>query len=898
MAFTTTSKYVQLTPYLLMEYMYADQPTPETHFTNTGSTKVGFDKLVNGYMDNAVQIFNPDVNYSITQNTVIDSVVRVAENSFVSLSSNFIIPFNDYSEKLTSSVDLPITFPYNLSVVYDTVRYHIRAGYNLQNIDGIILGIDFQDSNSKYVTVSQIILKKGTEQKYTLNPSPVTIGANIYDKYFEIKIPSLKDMNDKYIATPPNYQPDSLGGLLSASGYGFYYGAPMRVSVWQIQSTGDYDGYPRYDTARIGLLSLEEEDPFGNIGAYIQESDKGQFFEYFATDNEGFIEDFILFQNSLGNSYYINHKIEVLEQIGAAIIETSQFQSVQTTAYDTPNYYRPIVRNAAYSSSFFLRYTMSLINSKDQSSVIRIATYSSNSPAKWGMNIAPIQLSDFPQVQKIYNRVYSQPQIKLGGFVSPTPKTIYKFTNVFIQQYNVTATLKNLSMQTGTLTENSGQAQTTAFGSGNLTINISPFDNYYKFQFLKAGTEGNPVAIDLSSSGNYNMVFVDQQGKKTYVPALLDNTIARPSGGELAFKVDESVSSKVLAFTDRRFFIVNGGNLTPGATGSNLSGVAQGATTISGNDQRSADMLSTFIKTTDTAAASVTSTASLPASVMYWGYWKKEGEVEIVAPVAATGPATPVGTTGATSAPEPIEIIAPKPIIKGVKPIIVGPTASTRPRFNPRTSVLTGSAMISALAAQIRGLKDQGWSDANIRNYFLLPGRPGYLQYPGLTAAEFALAARGILTAHGVFGFFGVNNYGSGCPTPDMNILLGDNNWIKAGDITVGTEIYTTHEKTGEWGLYKISHAEKMLQQVLSVKIGDKTVTVSDSHKFLTSNNEYISISDLEIGSEIKTLDGLAQLLSKESIGRKDVIKLEVEDAHTYILEGIISHNKLLFNNR
>jgi hypothetical protein len=229
-------------------------------------------------------------------------------------------------------------------------------------------------------------------------------------------------------------------------------------------------------------------------------------------------------------------------------------------------------------------------------------------------------------------------------------------------------------MQTGTLTENSVQTQTTAFGSGNLTINISPFDNYYKFQFLKAGTEGNPVAIDLSSSGNYNMVFVDEQGKKTYVPALLDNTIARPSGGELAFKVDESVSSKVLAFTDRRFFIVNGGNLTPGATGSNLSGVAQGATTISGNDQRSADMLSTFIKTTDTAAASITSTASLPASVMYWGYWKKEGEVEIVAPVAATGPVTPIGTTGATSAPEPIEIIAPKPIIKGVKPIVIGPT--------------------------------------------------------------------------------------------------------------------------------------------------------------------------------------------------------------------------------
>jgi hypothetical protein len=201
--------------------------------------------------------------------------------------------------------------------------------------------------------------------------------------------------------------------------------------------------------------------------------------------------------------------------------------------------------------------------------------------------------------------------------------------------------------------------------------------------------------------------------------------------------------------------------------------------------------------------------------------------------------------------------------------------------------------LISALSAQIRGLKDQGWTDTNIRNYFLLPGKPGYLQYPGLTAAQFALAARGILTAQGVSS----TTNSPGCPTPDMNILLKDDNWIQAGDITVGMEIYTTHEKTGEWGLYKISHAERMKQMVLSVKIGDKTVTVSDSHKFLTSNNEYISISELAIGSGIKTLGGLAQLLNKESLGQMDVIKLEVDDAHTYVLEGIISHNKLLFNN-
>lgn len=679
MAYTSTSKFVQLTPYLLMEYMYADQPTPESYFTNSGGQTVGYNKLINGYQSDSVQNFNPTADASITNNTTLNSVVKIAVNSFVTLDSNLIIPFNDYSDELTNTSSLPVVFPSNLSVVYDTVRYHVRAGYNLQNIDGIVVGIDFQDSNLNFVTMSQIFIQKGTDQTYILNPNPVTIGSNIYDKYVQIKIPSLQDMNNKFINTPSNFISQSLGGLLSQSGNGFFYGAPMVVSVWQVQSTQTFAGYPRYDCIKIGTLSLEQEDQFANIGAIIQESDQGQFFEYFATDNGGFIEDFILFQNSIGNQYYINHQIEVLEQIGAAIIETSRFEQIQTTAYDTPNYYRPIVKNAAYAATFFLRYTMSLVNAVDQSRITRISTYSSNNPAEWGLTITPIQLSNFPQVQKIYNRVYNQPQIKLGGFVAPPPKEIYKFTNVFIQQYQISAVFKNLVFQAGALTDNASStisnptSTITALSSGNLTISISPFDNYYKFQFLRQGLDGNPASIDLSTSGNYNMSFLDDQGKKIYIPALLDPTIARSSVGELAFKVDESTSVKLLSLTDRRFFIVNGGQTTAGATGTNLIGVAQNTDFISGNPQRTTDILSSSITTTNNVPVN----SSLPASVVYWGFWKKDGEITQVAqpePIpAATEPAVIPAATGPTGPVinilDEIVIIRPKkPIIKSVPP--------------------------------------------------------------------------------------------------------------------------------------------------------------------------------------------------------------------------------------
>ena len=755
MAFTTSSKYVQITPYLLMEYMYADQPTPETHFVNTGSTVVGYDKLINGYRSNAVQVFNKSANYSITHNTTENNVVRINESSFVTLDANLIIPFNDYSEELTNTVDLPIVFPSNLLVVYDTVRYHIRAGYNLGNIDGLIMSVEYQDQNLEFVTASQILIKKGTEQDYYLNPNPVTIGSNIYDKYFEIKLPNLKDMNDKYLAASPAFKPETLASLISSSGTGFIYAAPLRITAWQVQDTIDYAGYLRYNCARIAVLSLEQEDQFANIGATITESEKGQFFEYYATDNEGFVEDFILFQNSLGNSYYISHQIEVLEQIGAALIQTSGFQSIQTTAYDMPNYYRPIVRNAAVSSSFTLRYTMSLINNADQSRTIRISSYTSVNPGQWGTSITPIKLSTFPQVQKIYNRIYSQPTITVSGNTSASPKEIVKYTNVFIDQNYVTASVNNLNFTNNTLKIDTGAEQITAYGTGKMTISISPFDNYYKLKFVKSGPSSDPIPIDLSSSGQFNISFVDPIGNKIQVPALDDKNIANPALGELAFKIDESIATKVLQINDRRFFITNGTSInvaTTTATAKNVVSVDAGVT--SNILEKRLEAVISKRRAESAAVKGANNYVNIPAnnillpsnnsnSVMYWGYWKKQGEADMV-----------TGSTGATAASVALSssnvgiglVEAPSSVIKSLEPLSstsgIGPIGSAGGQTTPS---LIGSALIAALSAEMAGYKATKWADQTIINYFLTPGKPGYIKYPGLTKNQFIKAANGIL---------------------------------------------------------------------------------------------------------------------------------------------------------
>ena len=685
-----------------MEYRYADQPNPETRFT----TDVGYDKLINGFISDSVQIFNPPADSSITNNTPNNSVVKISDSSYVSLDSNSIIPFNDFSEKLTNTVDLPIVFPSNLSVVYDSIRYHIRAGYNLNNIDGLIVGVGFPDQNGNYVTVSQILIQKGTNQDYDFNPSPITIGSAIYDKYLEIKVPNLKDMNDKYLVASDFFKPSTLAGLISQSGKGFIYGAPLRITFDEVQNIDTYNGYNRYNTSNIALLSLEQEDPFSNIGATIKESDQGQFFEYYATDNEGFIEDFILFQNSIGNSYFISHQIQVLEQIGASFIETSRFESIQTTAYDVPNFYRPIVRNSGVAASFTLRYIMSLVNNKDQSRVIRIGSYTSPNPSEWGVNITPIRLSSFPQVQKIYNKVYGQQNLLNENAAYPV-KIIerLKYINNIIDQNLVNSSFRNLTVSNGASQSQDTTSDTTALGFGKVYIDVSPFQNLYKFKFVQKvkqnGTE-NILPLDLTTLGILRMSFILKKGEKLNVNGVTNNSLANPSKGEVLFRIDESVSSRILLLTDKRFFITLGPQIQSPSNSLDLNKSLNVEERINSSSKKGIKSRISERANILNQVRSQSSSDDNNNSVLYWGYWKASGDSEPSSPIDISPEQEIVGPV--LQRPINVPIGAPNtPSLGTIVPSSVLNSGSTGGNStSPELSTLTGTALDNSVISGIK----------------------------------------------------------------------------------------------------------------------------------------------------------------------------------------------------
>ena len=162
------------------------------------------------------------------------------------------------------------------------------------------------------------------------------------------------------------------------------------------------------------------------------------------------------------------------------------------------------------------------------------------------------------------------------------------------------------------------------------------------------------------------------------------------------------------------------------------------------------------------------------------------------------------------------------------------------------------------------------------------------------------------------------------CPDPDMNILMSDGSQKRAGDLVVGDLVKTYHEKdlekaselarkkalvlasgsTKEYsqlreqlensyakptlGEYKVEFID-IIKDVEKVKLtfDSSEIICSLSHKFYI-NDAWKEARELEIGDEVSD----KKLISKERVENGDVVFITIEDAHTYICEGLLSHNK------
>ena len=158
------------------------------------------------------------------------------------------------------------------------------------------------------------------------------------------------------------------------------------------------------------------------------------------------------------------------------------------------------------------------------------------------------------------------------------------------------------------------------------------------------------------------------------------------------------------------------------------------------------------------------------------------------------------------------------------------------------------------------------------------------------------------------------------CPDPNMHILMADGSQKRAGDLVVGDLVKTYHEKDLEkaskkslvlalggtekysqlreqlessyakatLGEYKVEFVD-IIKDVKKIKLTfeGSEIICSLSHKFYV-NDSWKEAKNMVIGDEVSN----KKLVAIEDVEDGDVVYITIQDAHTYICEGLLSHNK------
>lgn len=118
---------------------------------------------------------------------------------------------------------------------------------------------------------------------------------------------------------------------------------------------------------------------------------------------------------------------------------------------------------------------------------------------------------------------------------------------------------------------------------------------------------------------------------------------------------------------------------------------------------------------------------------------------------------------------------------------------------------------------------------------------------------------------------------GNRCVAVNTPILMANGSEIMAGSIQVGDMVRTQHEHSMEWGSFPVVAVEVAEEDVFSAVINGRGLVATGNHRVWIDG--WVHMRDIG-----------------EAAGRALIAKIEVADAHTYVSNGILSHNIKMYD--
>lgn len=551
-----TSRFVTLSDYCILEFMMTPPGDPAPQIINSD-----YYFVKNAHVD-LFQIYNNDAYSAITKNTRGQSVVPIGSSRLVRVDLTDIPIYTQYDPNITETA---ISNSLSSMLIMDTMRFHFASGFNFTEVENIVLGARQKLNDLRQLQLASILIDSQTATDLlTFNPRPLFLSNTVYDKYVDIKIPTLSYLDEDF-----NQFGSASFEYAITDGVGFIKGSPITVSLSEATYEDLYadngEKYEMYKVVNYYEGSVPQVNEFDSFGAIVQEATDGDYIEFFATWNNAFPEDLISTLNANGpdNDWIFVHQLQVYEQVGSITVPSGNLTIYQEDNFDVPLSYRPILKEAGFAISMSIDYTVRLLNKKNGDQVIRTGSMTLFNPNKYGKNLVKLELADKPQSMKVYNKIV-QKNLEISnlfnGQKAPTPVTaqsqiVYVPTEVkvsvptFFKQAYI-----RVSQKSALLKASDGTAD-LIFGQGELVLPIDPTDNFVKFTVYEANPvkPGEQTTANLNINSTFSLNF-GKDAKYSYA-SVKDPAIENPSIGQIAFRVPKDQAKKILESTDQLMFI-------------------------------------------------------------------------------------------------------------------------------------------------------------------------------------------------------------------------------------------------------------------------------------------------------------------------------------------------------
>jgi len=482
------------------------------------------------------------------------AVPSLLDNKFALVDNS--LEYLDSSEWLgdsSSTFDNIIPTGDVTDVVYDTIRLHLRSGYNFnaRGFEGFLFQVKSSRVNGGENAFTSIAYLNESNFE-NQNPNPFTMGDSMFSKYIEIKVPSLVHMFDSSINLDfQNEFFDTVSSgneLESSSNYNVSFKLIGSITSENIDDgTGTSTQYSqRYiNTVEETNTVVSSEDEYTDISVNVSEPTNYDYFEIFGTKN-GSQSNFESYVNgriqTSSDDISVFYEIEISEQVGLNYINTYKTTFVHTNNFDQAILFRPVILNSAISNNFLVRVTMRIYNETDNTQIVKIGSVIHNRPKKYGKQLEKINVEGLNN-PVIYNKIQNTAvNSDLSNFVNSVRPDISetKYVIVAVDNYNVVAASNEL---VGKSAEGVSLGDAKFKELGECVVNINTASSSLIRFTLANLVDGDLRAIDLTGAEDIKLVVSNgmKDYSKSHNPSFIgiDN-----SNGEVMFKIDKWFANK------------------------------------------------------------------------------------------------------------------------------------------------------------------------------------------------------------------------------------------------------------------------------------------------------------------------------------------------------------------